>query len=34
MAAGGYLPPPAKLEPHHFTRYDFDTKSCSELIPA
>lgn len=37
MAAGGYLPPPAKLKPHHFTRYDFDAKSCSadsELIPA
>ena len=37
MAAGGYVPPPAKLQPHHFTRYDFDAKCCSadsELIPA
>ena len=29
MSDGQYLPPPPHLEKLHFTRYDFDTKSCS-----
>ena len=29
MSAGRYVPLPANLEKFHFTRYDFDTGSCS-----
>jgi cobaltochelatase CobN len=29
MSAGRYVPLPSNLEKFHFTRYDFDTGSCS-----